>query len=480
MSPIRNYIGGVGVDATSNRWLDNIEPATGKVYCRLPDSDADDIETAVNAAAKAFPRWSSASGDDRALALSKLADWVESHSSELAAAESQDAGKTIRQAAEVEIPRAVANLRFFAAMAKTFASESHATSEAVNYTLRQPLGVVGCISPWNLPLYLFTWKVAPALAAGNCVVGKPSELTPMTAAMLGQGSIDCGFPPGVLNIVQGQGSRAGQALVEHPGIRAISFTGGTQTGLHIAQQTASSFKKLSLELGGKNPNIVFADADYERMLATTIRSSFANQGQICLCGSRVYVQQPIFQRLVDDLVTRAKKLRVGDPRDPQNDLGAVVSGGHMHKILGCLQRARQEGGEVLCGGHRLRPPGRCEDGFFVEPTVIVGLPSECQTNQEEIFGPAVTVQPFVDAEEAIALANSTNYGLSASVWTENLTVAHRVAQQIAAGVVWINCWLLRDLRTPFGGVRQSGVGREGGVEAMRFFTETKNVCVFHG
>ncbi len=477
MHDIQNFIGGEFVDAAGGGRLENYDPATGERIGSLPDSAAEDIQRAVEAAERAFPAWGNAAPDARAAALERLANWLEQRLDEFARAESIDSGKTLRQARELEIPRAVTNLRFFASQARTFASESHALPQAINYTLRQPLGVVGCISPWNLPLYLFTWKIAPALAAGNCVIGKPSEVTPLTASMLCRGAIETGFPPGVLNVVHGVGPRAGQALVDHPRVRAISFTGGTQTGTALAERTARSLKKVSLELGGKNPNLIFADCDYEKALETSVRSSFANQGQICLCGSRIYVQAPLYERFCQDLTERARQLRVGDPLKSSSDLGAVVSAAHHQKILSCLEVARRDGAKFLCGGEALQPPGRCQRGYFVQPTVLTDLNETCATNQQEIFGPVVTVQMFSTADEAIRLANSTNYGLSASIWTGDLGTAHRVARELAAGVVWVNCWLVRDLRTPFGGVKQSGSGREGGLEAMRFFTETKNVCI---
>ncbi|MCG8607431.1 aldehyde dehydrogenase, partial [bacterium] len=375
-------------------------------------------------------------------------------------------------------PRAAKNFRFFAAAITQFASETHAMERSgFNYTLRNPYGVVGCISPWNLPLYLFTWKIAPALATGNCVIGKPSEVTPMTAFLLSELCIDAGLPHGVLNIVHGLGPKVGAAIAAHPDIPVVTFTGGTQTGGEIARITAPLFKKVSLEMGGKNPNIIFADCKYEEMMETTLRSSFANQGQICLCGSRVFIEKTLYPKFKEDFVQRSKQLSVGDPQDEKNRLGAVVSRQHCEKILSHIELAKEEGGIVLCGGRQLHPEGRCENGWFVEPTVIEGLPYNCRTNQEEIFGPVVTLIPFESEEEVLQYANSTQYGLAAIIWTENLTRAHRLANEIQSGVVWINCWLIRDLRTPFGGFKSSGVGREGGLEALRFFTEPKNVCV---
>ncbi|MBK6619327.1 MAG: aldehyde dehydrogenase [Saprospirales bacterium] len=475
---LKNYIAGALVPPESGEYLDNVNPATGKVYSFIPDSDERDVQKAVEAAAKAFPDWSSCGVRKRFRILLRLADIIEQNLEDFALAESEDAGKPVSMAASVDIPRAHENLRFFATAILHFAAESHhMEGEAVNYTLRQPLGVVGCISPWNLPLYLFTWKIAPALATGNCVVGKPSELTPMTAYLLSKACMEAGLPPGVLNIVHGLGPKAGQAIIEHPQVKAISFTGGTSTGRKIAATAAPVFKKLSLELGGKNPNIIFADCDFDQMMVDTLRSSFSNNGQICLCGSRIYVERPLYERFRDEFVKRTQFLKVGDPASPMSDLGALVSKSHMEKVQGYLQLAEVEGGKILCGGTPVEVGGECEGGYFLRPAIIEGLPIECRTNQEEIFGPVVTIQPFDTEEEAIALANGVPYGLASTVWTTNLPRAQRVAERIQAGIVWINCWMLRDLRTPFGGVKHSGVGREGGWEALRFFTEAKNVCM---
>jgi aminomuconate-semialdehyde/2-hydroxymuconate-6-semialdehyde dehydrogenase len=396
----------------------------------------------------------------------------------LALAESIDQGKPLKLAKSVDIPRASANIRFFATASLHFSSESHLMEgEAINYTTRTPIGVVGCISPWNLPLYLFTWKIAPALAAGCTVVAKPSELTPMTAFLFSQLCMEAGLPSGVLNIIHGLGSKVGQAIVEHPNITAISFTGGTVTGKTIAATAAPMFKKLSLELGGKNPNIIFADCDFEEAVSTSIHSSFSNQGEICLCGSRILVERNLYDRFVTEFVKRTKELVVGDPLEETTRIGALISESHTKKVLSYIQLAKQEGGKIECGGEQLKITGRCIGGYFISPAVITGLDQNCRTNQEEIFGPVVTIMPFDKEEDAIDFANSNAYGLSATIWTENLKRAHRVAHRLKSGVVWINCWLLRDLRTPFGGMKQSGVGREGGWEAMKFFTEAKNVCI---
>jgi aminomuconate-semialdehyde/2-hydroxymuconate-6-semialdehyde dehydrogenase len=478
MQHLANYINGQLVSPAGGYYIDNFHPATGQVYSLIPDSDSRDVQAAVEAAKAAFPGWSTTPAELRAKIMLKIADLIRRDMEKMAQAESKDNGKPVSLARMVDIPRGISNFEFFATAIMHFAAESHVMEDsAINYTMRQPIGVVGCISPWNLPLYLFTWKIAPALAAGNCVVAKPSEITPMTAYMLSELCIEAGLPAGVLNIVHGLGSRAGQAIVEHPEIKAISFTGGTKTGAGLAATAAPMFKKLSLELGGKNPNIIFADCDFEQMLKTTVQSSFANQGQICLCGSRIFVERPIYEKFKTAFVERVKQLVPGNPADDSTRLGAVVSQPHMEKVLSYVELAKKEGGTVLCGGHRVMMDGELSNGWYIAPTVIEGLSYNCRTNQEEIFGPVVTIMPFDTEEEVLMMANSTPYGLAASVWTQHLTRAHRVAAKLESGIVWINCWLLRDLRTPFGGVKQSGVGREGGFEALRFFTEAKNVCI---
>lgn len=474
---IRNYINGQLQPALSGAWLDNYEPATGQIYGRLPDSKAEDVAAATIAAKAAFPAWAKTPVGERARLLNRLADLIERDLDKLAAAESRDQGKPVALATRMDIPRAVDNFRFFATAIQHFASESHNTDgAAINYTLRQPIGVVGCISPWNLPLYLFSWKIAPALAAGNTVVAKPSEITPATAYLLCELCIEAGFPAGVLNIVFGLGPQVGQAMSEHPDIPAISFTGGTLTGATIARTAAPMFKKLSLELGGKNPNIIFADADYDKALASAIRSSFTNQGEICLCGSRLLIERSIYERFRADFVNKVQALTVGDPTT-HPDLGAIVSKPHFEKVLGYIKLAQEEGGKLLTGGKVVKVEGRCENGWFIEPTVFENLPNSCRTNQEEIFGPVVTLIPFDTEAEALALANDTVYGLAAQVWTENLSRSQRMASNLKFGIVWVNCWLLRDLRTPFGGAKASGVGREGGWDALKFFTEPTNVCI---
>lgn len=481
MKRILNFIDGKWTEPTSRLFFDNINPAKGEVYSLIPDSDEKDIDQAVEAAKNAFSTWSKTNINDRYQVLVRIADLIEENLDDLALAESLDNGKPYKLARTIDIPRASANFRFFATAITQFASEAHSMEQmAINYTLRQPMGVVACISPWNLPLYLFTWKIAPALAAGNTVVAKPSEITPMTAHLLTEICMDAGLPKGVLNIVHGYGHKAGEALIMHQDVKAISFTGGTKTGSRIASLAAPKFKKLSLELGGKNPNIIFADCNYHAMLRTTMRSSFANQGQICLCGSRILVEESIFEKFKKDFVEKTKQLKIAQPLSDTSQIGAIVSEAHMEKILSYIQLAKEEGGKILTGGKRVILEGEYSKGFYLEPTIIEGLDQNCRTNQEEIFGPVVTIQPFRKESEALILANSTPYGLSSTIWTENLTRAHRIATEIHAGIVWINCWLLRDLRTPFGGVKASGVGREGGFEALRFFTEAKNVCIKYG
>lgn len=477
MKKILNYINGRLTEPLSKNYIENSNPATGKAYSLVPDSDGEDVEEAVASALKAFPRWSVTPKQQRSDILLKISGLIEKNMDALARAESEDNGKPVWLAKKVDIPRAASNFHFFATAILHFASEAHSMeNSALNYTLRSPAGVAGCISPWNLPLYLFTWKIAPALASGNCVVAKPSEITPMTAFLLSELCLEAGLPPGVLNIVHGYGHKVGQAIVSHPQIPLISFTGGTKTGEEIARIAAPMFKKLSLELGGKNPNIVFSDCNFEKALNTSIQSSFSNQGEICLCGSRILVEKGIYEKFKAAFVAKAEQLKVGDPTG-DNDLGAIVSQPHFEKILSYIRLAEKEGGKILCGGKSINPGGKFSGGWFIEPTVIEGLPYHCRTNQEEIFGPVVTLIPFESEEEALAMANSTRYGLASTIWTENLTKAHRVAGKIQSGIVWINCWLLRDLRTPFGGTKDSGVGREGGWDALRFFTEAKNVCV---
>jgi len=478
MEKIKNYINGKLVESSSGNYIDNYNPASGKVYSLVPDSNEDDINAAVLAANTAFQIWSKTSKKYRSDLLMRLASKIEDYSEELIIAESRDNGKPEALARLVDIPRASENFRFFATAILHFSSELHdMDGKALNYTLREPIGVAACISPWNLPLYLLTWKIAPALAAGNTVVAKPSEVTPMTAYILSKICAEIDFPPGVLNIVHGIGSKIGDFLTGHEDTPIVSFTGGTQTGRHIAGIASPMFKKISLELGGKNPNIVFADANFDKAVTMAVKAGFSNQGQICLCGSRLFIQDEIYEKFKKALLEKVSKLKVGDPQEDGMDLGAVVSEEHMNKVLSKITKAKKIGGNILTGGNRKLIEGDLLNGYYIEPTVIENLPFDCEVNQEEIFGPVLTLIPFKDEEEVINMANSTKYGLSASIFTENISKGHRVAAAIKSGVVWINTWLLRDLRIPFGGMKQSGVGREGGFKSLQFFTEPKNVCI---
>jgi aminomuconate-semialdehyde/2-hydroxymuconate-6-semialdehyde dehydrogenase len=476
---IRNFIDGQFVEPVGGKYLDNIEPATGTPYSYVADSDARDVDLAVAAAEKAFADWSRTAAAGRSRILLRVADLIERDLEKLARAESIDTGKPLSLARTLDIPRAASNFRFFATAILHTESEAHITDNvAFNYTLRQPRGIAGLISPWNLPLYLLSWKIAPAIAVGNTAIAKPSELTPMTAFLLCQIVREAGLPNGVLNVVHGTGPNVGAAITAHPKINTISFTGGTVTGRKVAETCAPLFKKVSLELGGKNPNIIFADADFDAAIAGSVRSSFANQGQVCLCGSRVFVERSAYKDFVDRFVEKASHLRLGDPLDEKTDQGAIVSKTQLDKVKFYVNLALKEGGQVVLGG---RAPesisDRCRGGYFFPPTVITDLPVSCRTNREEIFGPVVTITPFDSEEEVIGYANDTDYGLASSVWTQNLNRAHRVAEKIHTGTVWVNCWLVRDLRVPFGGMKQSGVGREGGTEALHFFTEAKNICI---
>ena len=477
MEQLTNFINGKFMQPKTEEYLDVFEPATGQVYSKVPNSSSTDIDVAFQAANAAFPGWSELTVTDRSQYLHKIAELLEHQLDDFANYESRDTGKPVTLAQSVDIPRAIANFRFFGEYGPTFKFNSELNSDqSENRVVYAPLGVVGCISPWNLPLYLFTWKIAPALMAGNTVLAKPSEITPYTAYKLGEICEDANLPAGVLNIIHGQGITAGDALINHKGVQAISFTGGTATGKIIAQKTAASFKKLSLEMGGKNPAIVFTDCNYNKMLETVVQSSFSNQGQICLSSSRILIQTEIFQRFKKDFIGKVNKLIVGDPQDHESNLGAVSSKNHFEKIMNYIELAEKEGGNILLGGKAVKLNGRCKKGWFIEPTIIEGLTNTAKTNQEEIFGPVVTLIPFNDEEDAIQIANESDYGLSATIWTEDKERATRVSNQVEAGVIWVNCWLVRDLRTPFGGMKQSGMGREGGSEALRFFTEQKNVC----
>ncbi|WBX74270.1 aldehyde dehydrogenase [Tenacibaculum pacificus] len=475
---IKNYINGEFINPIQNNWIHNYNPSIGEIYGQIPNSTKEDVALAYESAEKAFPSWSNTTLEERSVILSKISELIKEKLTFLAEAESKDNGKPISLAKQIDIPRAASNFQFFANAITQFSSEAHESVglNAMNFTLRQPIGVVGCISPWNLPLYLFTWKIAPAIAAGNCVVAKPSEITPMTAYLLGEICTEAGLPKGVLNIVHGLGITTGKAIVEHPNIKAISFTGGTTTGANIARVAAPMFKKLSLELGGKNPNLIFADCDYDKMLATTVKSSFANQGQICLCGSRIFVEEKIYEQFKKDFIQKVSELKVGNPANNDTSIGALVSKEHLEKVKSYIDIAEQEGGKILFGGNKVIVKGY-ENGYYLQPTIIEVSDNKCRLNQEEIFGPVVTIMSFKTDEEALTLANNVKYGLSATLWTNNLNRTMQLSKQLNTGIVWVNTWLLRDLRTPFGGQKQSGVGREGGFEALRFFTEPKNICI---
>jgi aminomuconate-semialdehyde/2-hydroxymuconate-6-semialdehyde dehydrogenase len=479
MKTILNFVNGAETPPLSGDYFPTDDPAIGAPYALVPDSDERDLDVAVEAAVKAFPAWRDLGGEKRGDLLDKLADLLEPHAEEFAQAECVDTGKPIWLCRTVDIFRGIANLRVFADAARNFRGESfhkpNATPATDSYVLREPIGVVATISPWNLPLLLFTWKVAPALAAGNCVIAKPSEVTPMTASMLGPLVAQAGFPPGVFNILHGKGPKIGAAITKHPKIAAISFTGGTATGTEIYSGAARMLKKVSLELGGKNPTVVFDDCNFDLAVEGAAKAAFTNQGQVCLCGSRILVQESLYPKFKEALLAKAEALKPADPLLPDTRFAAMVSRQHMEKVLGCIALAREEGGKLLVGGERAQLEGRCANGYFLEPTLFENLPANCRTNQEEIFGPVATLLPFRTEEETVALANCTPYGLSSSIWTESAERARRVAAQLESGTVWLNCWNIRDLDLPFGGVKKSGVGREGKWRAMEFFTQEKTV-----
>lgn len=471
-----HFIDGKFVPSEDGRMFDNINPATEEVIARVAEGGRREIDQAVQAARRAFRTWSRTPAQERAKILNRIAEIIESRVEELALLETQDTGKPLWLTKSLDIPRAAYNFRFFADFVKGLGTECfEMEGVALNYALRRPVGVAGLISPWNLPLFLLTWKVAPCLAAGNTCVIKPAELTPTTATKLAEICQEAGLPDGVLNLVHGFGpDAAGQFLVEHPDVNLISLTGETTTGKAVMAAAAPTLKRLSFELGGKNPNIIFADADLDDCIETTIRSSFINQGEVCLCGSRIYVERPLYETFVERFVERTRQLKVGDPLQPDTYVGALISQEHLERVEGFIRRAVEQGARILTGGRR---PEGLERGYFLEPTIIVDVDHGCEIVRQEVFGPVVTIQPFDTEEEVIYHANDTHYGLAATIWTSNLKRAHRVAGELEAGVVWINTWFLRDLRTPFGGMKQSGIGREGGVHSFEFFTELKNVCV---
>jgi aminomuconate-semialdehyde/2-hydroxymuconate-6-semialdehyde dehydrogenase len=477
MEKIANYINGELIPPKSSQYMDDVNPATAEVFAQIPLSDEEDLKSAITSAERAFPEWSSLSAKERADYLVKISTLIKGNLDDLAQAESQDTGKPLQLAKSVDIPRASANMEFFAQAISQFSSESHAGKDSINYTLRKPIGIVACISPWNLPLYLFTWKIAPALASGNCVIAKPSEITPYTAYLFSKICIEAGLPKGVLNILHGTGPKIGGAIVENKNIKAVSFTGGTATGRKIAEISAPMFRKVSLELGGKNPALVFADCDLDKAVDGLVRASFTNQGEICLCASRIYIEKPIYDKFRDKFVQKVKAIKVGNPHDPSVNMGALVSAQHLDKVKSYIALAKEEGGKLLCGEESIALEEHNQKGYFLRPHVFESLSNSCRTNQEEIFGPVVSLNIFENEQEALSLANESEYGLASSIWTSELSKAHRIGERIETGIVWINCWMNRDLRTPFGGMKNSGLGREGGLEALRFFTEPKNICI---
>jgi len=477
MKKLANYINGHEAPPASGKYLDNFEPSTGTVYSQVPDSGAEDINAAVEAAKAIFPWWSKRSPEQRSQVLLSIANRLELAADELARAESRDQGKPLHLAREIEIPRAIQNFRYFATKILHEEELARTAAGSLNYTFRRPVGVAGLISPWNLPLYLLTWKIAPAIAAGNTVVCKPSELTPMTAYLLGELLNEAGLPHGVVNIVFGRGAEAGAALTAHPDVPLISFTGGTATGRHVLEASIPRFKKTSLELGGKNAAIVFADCDLSEAVITSVRSAFQNQGEICLCNSRILVEESVYEKFLEKFVRMTSLLRIGDPEEKETQMGPLVSKEHREKVIGYIKLATEEGGTILCGGSIPKLPAPLNSGYFLSPTVISGLSPSCRVMQEEIFGPVVSIVPFKDEAEAIQITNGVEFGLSSSVWTKDVSKAHRVAQALDVGTVWVNTWMQRDLAMPFGGMKHSGLGREGGDYSLEFFTEIRTVCL---
>lgn len=480
VTELSNFIGGRWRPAICEHWIEDYAPATGEHIARIPCSSSEDVDDAVEAAMDALEEWAALSIQERAKWLDKIADALDARGEEVAQLESLDTGKPITLARNVDAARSVANFRFFAEQGREFESETFEMSDATNRVLYKPVGVAGLITPWNLPLYLLSWKVAPALLMGNTIVAKPSELTPMTASLLAEVIEDVGLPDGVFNLVHGNGLDAGAPLTSHPDVDLISFTGGTDTGREVAKAASSGFKKLSLELGGKNATIVRSDVDVESMMPSIVRASFLNQGQVCLCGSRILIHESIYDAFVGSFLTAVTDMIVGDPADEETVLGALISQSHRDKVLSYIDLAEQEGGEILCGGGPpVGIPEAFENGFWISPTVIDGLAPDARCAMEEIFGPVVTLHPFSDDQEAIEIANMTDYGLAGSIWTSDVEAGGLMAEQIDSGMIWVNCWLHRDLRVPFGGVKNSGVGREGGRWSLGFFSEAINICIKH-
>lgn len=475
---LRNYISGEFIEPETGEWLENFSPATGKIIALVPKSGQNDINMAVESAIQALPSWSALTNVDRANWLDKIADKLETKYEEIAELESKDTGKPISLAREVDAYRSVKNFRFFANMIRNLNEESYEMEDATNRVIYKPVGVGALITPWNLPLYLLSWKVAPAIGMGNTVVCKPSEMTPLTADLLMKTIDEIGLPKGVVNLVHGDGMGAGSPLVSHENVSLVSFTGGTSTGSIVAKSAASSFKKLSLELGGKNSSIIFDDCNLENTVKGVVRSGFLNQGQVCLCGSRILVQEKIYDEFVKKFVSEVQNMKIGDPSDENTKLGALISPEHLSKVEEYIKIAKDEGGTVLTGGYP-NLPKEFKNGNWISPTVIADLDVNSRCSTEEIFGPVVTIHKFSNEKEAIEIANNTRYGLAGSIWTNDLEKANRVAESIHTGMIWINTWLHRDLRVPFGGVKDSGVGREGGKWSLSFFSEAMNICIKH-
>ena len=472
---LQNYISGLFIEPDSREWMDDYSPATGEIIGQVPKSQKSDVDRAVKAAKDALPYWSSLTNIQRADWLDKIADNLESKYEDIAHLESKDTGKPISLAREVDAYRSVKNFRFFGEMIRNLEEESFEMEDANNRVIYKPVGVGALITPWNLPLYLLSWKVAPAIGMGNTVICKPSELTPLTADLLMKSIDEVGLPKGVINLIHGDGMGAGAPLVSHEDVDLVSFTGGTSTGANVAQSAAVSFKKLSLELGGKNASIIFDDCDLEKTVPGVVRSGFLNQGQVCLCGSRILVQENVYDKFVDRFVNEVENMKIGDPSNEDTKLGALISPEHLSKVEEYIQIAEEEGGTILTGGYPCLPK-EFENGNWIAPTVIADLDVSSRCSTEEIFGPVVTIHKFAGEEEAIEIANNTRYGLAGSIWTTDLEKGNRVAESIHTGMIWINTWLHRDLRVPFGGVKDSGVGREGGRWSLGFFSETMNIC----
>jgi aminomuconate-semialdehyde/2-hydroxymuconate-6-semialdehyde dehydrogenase len=478
----QNYIDGRFIRGW--REFPDVNPADGSIIAQVSEANRGQVNEAVGAARSALQgEWQKLSVPKRAALLQKVADGIEARFQEFVVAEVRDTGKPVALASRIDIPRGAANFRAFADLIKTAPLESFRTegaegTTALNYAVRKPLGVVGIITPWNLPLLLLTWKVAPALACGNCVVVKPSEETPASATLLAQVMHDAGIPHGVFNLVHGFGpDSAGEFLTSHAGVDGVTFTGESNTGAAIMRTVADSVKPVSFELGGKNAAIVFADCDFEETIAGLTDAVFMNTGQICLCAERIYVERPLFERFVPALKKKAEGLRLGWPTDDTTTTGPLISKNHRDKVLGYYQLARKEGATIITGGGTPHFGDGRDSGFYIEPTILTGLPASARCVQEEIFGPVCHIAPFDTEEEAIGQANDTKYGLAASVWTSHIKRGHRVAEQLRAGITWVNCWFLRDLRTPFGGVGLSGIGREGGMHSLNFYSELNNICV---